>query len=196
MSDRRVPGTSDSPRRGERRGPPAGNRPPGPPADPTEDLTPKQRQLYEAWTDFGYRLVQVLQDLQEDEYLIVNLKGSNRFVQFAGQGAHGMRVETVSNYYLPENEQLGEVQHDVMLKLGWNAPCNLPDEFGHEPVGSPNYYLDVPRPLDFDRIAALTVSTLLGPLDADHPLDLEYGSFAESGEGIRWPTLGLRRAPN
>jgi len=196
MSDRRVPGTSDSPRRGERRGPPAGNRPPGPPADPAEDLTPKQRQLYEAWTDFGYRLVQVLQDLQEDEYLIVNLKGSNRFVQFAGQGAHGMRMETVSNYYLPETEQLGEVQHDVMLKLGWNAPCNLPDEFGHEPVGSPNYYLDVPRPLDFDRIAALAVSTLLGPLDADHPLDLEYGSFAESGEGIRWPTLGLRQAPS
>jgi hypothetical protein len=77
-------------------------------------------------------------------------------VQFAGQGAHGMRVETVS----------------------------------------PNYFLDLPRPLDFGRIGSLAVDTLLGPLDADHPLDLEYRSFAESGEGIRWPTLGLRRAAN
>jgi hypothetical protein len=32
------------------------------------------------------------------EYLVISLKGRNRFVQFAGQGAHGMRVETVSNF--------------------------------------------------------------------------------------------------
>jgi len=138
--------------------------------------------------------MQVLGALEEDEYLIVSLKGSNRFVQFAGQGAHGMRVETVSNFYLPENEQLGEVQHDLLLKLGWNAPCNLPDQFGHEPVGSPNYFLDLPPPLDLERIASLAVNTLLGPLDADHPLDLEYLAFAESGESIRFPSLGLRRS--
>ena len=106
-----------------------------------------------------------------------------------------MRVEAVSNYYLPEAKQLGEAQLDTMLKLGWNAPRNLPDEFGHEPVGSPNYFLDLPQPVDFRQVAALAVSTLLGPLDADHPLDLEYRSFAESGEAIRWPTLKLRRAP-
>ena len=192
MSDRQVSGTSGSPRGGMA----AGRQPPVPPADPTEGLTRNQKRLYEAWTDFGGRLMQVLGALQEDEYLIISRKGSNRFVQFAGQGAHGMRVETVSNYYLPENEQLGEVQHDLLLKLGWNAPCNLPDEFGHEPVGSPNYFLDLPPPLNLERIASLAVSTLLGPLDADHPLDLEYLSFAESGEAIRWPTLKLRRAPN
>ncbi len=190
MSDRQVPRTSDPPRRGMV----TGNRPPAPPADPTDDLTPNQKRLYEAWTDFGWRLMQVLGALEEDEYLIVNIKRSNRFVQFADQGAHGMRVETVSNFYLPEDQQLGEVQHELMLKLGWNAPSNLPDEFGHEPVGSPNYFLDLPRPLDLQQIASLAVSTLLGPLDADHPLDLEYRSFAESGEAIRWPTLKLRRA--
>ena len=196
MSNRQVPGTNNSPRRGDRRGLAAANPPPVPPDDPTEGLTPNQKRFYEAWTDFGWRLMQVLGALEEDEYLIISLKGSNRFVQFAGQGAHGMRVETVSNFYLPEAQQLGEAQHDAMLKLGWNAPCNLPDEFGHEPVGSPNYFLDLPQPVDVRQVAALAVSTLLGPLDADHPLDLEYRSFAESGEAIRWPTLKLRRAPN
>jgi hypothetical protein len=196
MINRQVPGTNNSPRGGDRRGLAAGNPPPVPSDDPTEGLTPNQKRFYEAWIDFGGRLMQVLGVLEEDEYLIISLKGSNRFVQFAGQGAHGMRVETVSNFYLPEAQQLGEAQHDAMLKLGWNAPCNLPDEFGHEPVGSPNYFLDLAQPVDVRQVAALAVSTLLGPLDADHPLDLEYRSFAESGEAIRWPTLKLRRAPN
>jgi hypothetical protein len=159
-------------------------------------MTPNQKRLYQAWTEFGRRLIEVLAALEEDEYLIIGLKGSNRFVQFAGQGAHGMRVETVSNFYLPENERLGEAENEMLLKLGWNAPCNLPDEFGDEPEGSPNYFLDLPRPLDFGRIGSLAVNTLLGPLDADHPYELEYRSFAESGEAIRWPTLGLRRAAN
>jgi hypothetical protein len=107
MSDRQVPGTGNSSRNIERHGLMAGNPPTVPPTHPTEDLTPNQKRLYEAWTDFGWRLMQVLGALEEDEYLIVGLKGTNRFVQFAGQGAHGMRVETVSNYYLPENERLG-----------------------------------------------------------------------------------------
>ena len=194
MSERQVPGTNNSPRRVDRRDLAAGNPPPVPSDDPTEGLTRNQKRFYEAWTDFGSRLMQVLGALEEDEYLIISLKGSNRFVQFAGQGAHGMRVETVSNFYLPENQQLGEAEHDAMLKLGWNAPCNLPDQFGHEPVGSPNYFLDLPQPVDIRQVAAVAVSTLLGPLDADHPLDLEYQAFAESGESIRFPTLGLRRS--
>jgi hypothetical protein len=172
----------------------AGIAPNVPPTDPIDDLTPNQKRLYDAWTDFGLRLMQVLGALDEDEYLIISLKGSNRFVQFAGQGGHGMRVETVSNFYLPENQQFGEAEHGELLKLGWNAPCNLPDQFGHEPVGSPNYFLDLPQPVDVRQVAALAVSTLLGPLDADTPLALEYRSFAESGQGIRWPTLKLRRA--
>jgi len=191
MSEMQNPGAGRSEHRGA---PGASMRPPEQAVDPADGMTSRQRQLHEAWVGFGWQLIQVLGALEEDEYLIINIKGSNRFVQFAGQGAHGMRVEVVSNFYLPESERLGELQHDLLLKLGWNAPSNLPDEFGHEPVGSPNYFIDLPRPLDLERIASLAVNTLIGPLDADHPLDLEYGSFAESGESIRWPTLGLRRA--
>jgi hypothetical protein len=160
------------------------------------DLTPNQKQLLEDWSEFGRRLVPVLAALEEDEYLIVGIKGTNRFVQFAGQGAHGMRAEAVSNFYLRGEEQVGEAQHALLLRLGWHAPTNLPDEFGHEPTGSSNYYLDLRPPLDVPEIAALAVNTLLGPFDADHPVQLEYRSFAECGESIRWPTLGLRRRSN
>lgn len=196
MNDRQVPATGNSPRNNTRRGTMAGNPPPEPPADSTVDMTPNQKRLYKAWIDFDRRLMEVLSALGEDEYLIISRKGSNRFVQFAGQGAHGMRVETVSNFYLPEHQQFSEAQHDRLLEFGWNAPCNLPDQFGHEPVGSPNYFLDLPQPVDFRYVALLAVNTLLGPIGAEHPLDLEYQSFAESGEGIRWPTLKLRRAAN
>lgn len=193
MSEKQIPGTGKSGRRRARRGSGSGNSQ-APHVDRTVGMTPKQKQLYEAWVGLGGKLAQALRVLEEDEYLIIGIKKTNRFVQFAGQGAHGMRVETVSNYYLQEDERLGEKEHAVLLKLGWQAPSNLPDEFGHEPVGSPNYFLDLEQPLEFEAIAALAVNTLLGPLDADTPLDLEYSSFAESGESIRWPTLGLRRA--
>jgi len=45
----------------------AGNPPPVPPTDPTEDLTPDQKRLYEAWTGFGLRLIKV-----EANYLVVH----------------------------------------------------------------------------------------------------------------------------
>lgn len=196
MSDKQVPAAGNAPRNNGRRGMTPGKPPPALPADSTDELTPNQKRLYEAWTDFDQRLMQVLAVLEEDEYLIISRKGTNRFVQFAGQGAHGMRVETVSNFYLPERQQFSEAQHDRLLQFGWNPPCNLPDQFGHEPVGSPNYFLDLPQPVDFRYVALLAINTLLGPIGAEHPLDLEYRSLAATGESIRWPTLKLRRAPN
>ena len=44
----------------------------------------------------------------EGEYLILQVKGSNRYVQFMDQGRYGMRMETVSDYYLPEGDHLSE----------------------------------------------------------------------------------------
>lgn len=38
--------------------------------------------------------------LEEDEHLLLQVKGTNRYVQFMDQGGYGRRVETVSDYYL------------------------------------------------------------------------------------------------
>ncbi len=125
----------------------------------------------------------------------MNIKGTNRYVQFAAQGASGMRVEAVSNYYLEDAEQLSDVHHKLLLKLGWRAPTNLPDEFGHKPDGSANYFLDLARPVPFGDVARLAVDTLRGVHRAEHPGDLEYQAFDNAGAVIKLPNLGIHRRP-
>lgn len=48
------------------------------------------------WPEFMARLSEVLGKLDEDQYLVINVKKSNRYVQFAGQGRYGLRAETAS----------------------------------------------------------------------------------------------------
>ena len=57
------------------------------------------------WAPFARKLAAVFGGLEEDQYLILSRKrGDSRFIQFAGQGSYGMRVETTSNDYLPAPE--------------------------------------------------------------------------------------------
>jgi hypothetical protein len=155
-----------------------------------------QPQADEAWSRFTGQLHLAIGALEEDEYLIVSIKRSNRYVQFAGQGSFGMRVEATSNFYLPERESLGDAQHVSLLGMGWCAPTNLPDQLEpgrHRPDGSPNYFLDVAAPVPFEALAMLAVDTLTGVYGASHPLELEYTAFAEGGTSIRFAALGIRR---
>jgi hypothetical protein len=156
-----------------------------------------QPRADEAWKRFARELCLAIGALEEDEYLIVSIKRSNRFVQFAGQGSFGMRVEATSSFYLPQEQTLEEAQHARLLGMGWCAPTNLPDQFEpagqHPPDGSPNYFLDVAAPVPHDALAMLAVDTFTGVFGASHPLDLEYTAFSESGTSIRFPTLGIRR---
>ncbi len=149
----------------------------------------------EAWSLFVGQLQFAIAALEEDEYLIVSIKRSNYFVQFAAQGAFGMRIEAVSTFYLPEEQGLDEAKHASLLEMGWQAPTNIRDdlELEHPPDGSPNYFLDVAAPVPFEALALLTVNTLIGIYGATHPLQLEYKAFAEDGTSIRFPTLGVRR---
>jgi hypothetical protein len=154
-----------------------------------------QPRADEAWSRFTEQLCEAIGALEEDEFLIVSIKRSNRFVQFAGQGRFGMRAEATSNFYLPERESLGDAQHASLLGLGWCAPTNLPDEIEpgpHRPDGSPNYFLDVAAPVPFDMLAIIAVETLTGVYGALHPLELEYTAFSEGGTSIRFPALGIR----
>lgn len=163
--------------------------------DWTPQDAPQQPDTSAAWAQLTDALQSALGALEEDEYLVLQVKGTNRFVQFAMQGSFGMRVEAVSNFYLPEGQQLDDSDHATLLRLGWHTATNLPDEIGgHQPDGSPNYFLDLAPPVPLRAVAELAVVTLRAVYGAEHPLDLEYTAFGDSVASIRLPNLGLRRA--
>ena len=148
----------------------------------------------EAWKRFAYELGNALRGLEEDEWLILSLKRRNRFVQFMSQGGAGFRAEAVSDFYLKDGDHLSERDRESLLELGWDAPTNLPDEFGHRPDGSPNYFVDLANPVPLDDLAVLAVNTLLRVYGAEHPNALEYATGSADKASIRFPGLGIRRA--
>lgn len=155
---------------------------------------PRQPAATDAWKEFVSLLVLALHDLDEDEFLVLNVKGTARYVQFMAQGTFGMRVESVSDFYLPEDQHLDEKDYRRLIDLGWHAPTKLPDQFGHDPDGSPNYFLDLAQPIPLDDVAILGVLTLANVHGASHPGMLEYEARSLAGQSIRFPHLGIRRA--
>jgi len=155
---------------------------------------PRQAPTAEAWKCFAYELANALRALEEDEWLILSRKHRNRFVQVMNQGGAGFRAEAVSDFYLEDGDHLSEHDHGALLELGWDAPINLPDEFGHRPDGSPNYFLDLAHPVPLDELALLAVNTLLHVHGAVHPNALEYSTGSMDNASIRFPNLGIRRA--
>lgn len=162
---------------------------------PTHPLAsaPRQPLTSEAWKEFADHLMTALIGLEEDEYLILQVKGSNRYVQFMDQGRYGMRMETVSDYYLPEDDHLTEEDYRLLMTLGWHAPTQVPGTAGHDPDGSPNYYLDLAHPVPIPDMAVMAVMTLANVHGAGHPGGLQYDARSTEGMSIRFPHLPIRR---
>jgi len=131
--------------------------------------------------------------MEEDQYLIIMLKGTNRFVQFAAGGFYGMRAEAVCNTYLQGSQRLTREDIAVLGALGWNHPTSGagvgPSE---DPDGSPNYYREWPEPVHHADIAELTVRTLIEVYDVPHPGWLQYEAFDLEGEKLHLAGLGLK----
>jgi hypothetical protein len=154
----------------------------------------RQPTAANAWAQFTKALAGALDELEEDEWLVLAKKGSNRFVQFMNQGDSGFRAESVSDFYLGDDERLSECDRRTLLDLGWDAPTRLPDAFGHAPDGSPNYFLDLAPPIPLLELAALAVTTLIRVHGAWHPNELEYSTGSRDRRSIRFPGLRIRRA--
>ena len=168
-------------------------------------MTPKSRavkrpaaepQLSAAWSPFAQKLAAVLAVLEEDQYLVIAAKHSNRFVQFAAQGSFGMRAETASNCFLAKSDQLSTAQVVALADIGWTAPTGTPEESTPEcqPDGSPNFFAEFQVPVSFSTIAQLAVCTLADVLRIPHPGYLAYEAFDADGKAILLPTLGLKHA--
>lgn len=162
-----------------------------PPRSPL-DAAPRQPDTPEAWKQFAANLVAALRALEEDEYLVLGVKGTGRYVQFMSQGAYGMRAESVSDFHLPEDGHLSEADYHQLLRLGWHAPTQLPEAFGHGFDGSANYFLDLAQPVAVEDLAVMAVLTLIHVHAAGHPGRLEYRAQSGEGASIRLPHLGIR----
>lgn len=151
-------------------------------------------RISKAWPLFSGKLAAVLGKLEEDQFLILAVKNTNRYIQFAAQGSFGLRVETTSNSYLSKTEKLVPEQIAALCSLGWESPTGSPDEAtqNNDPDGSPNYFVDFPAPVNFEAVADFAVKTLSEVLRVPHPGSLQYQAFDDLGEAIALPELGVK----
>ena len=151
-----------------------------------------------AWPSFTQRLALALEILLEDQCLVISVKDSNVCVQWAAQGFFGMRMETTSNCYRQQSDQLSKKQIARLVAMGWHQPTKNPEDSlpKTDPDGSPNFFVDIPQPLDFAAMAGLAVRTFTEVLEISHPAMLEYNAFHDNGNSIVFSELGLKRAIN
>ncbi|AMW03732.1 TY-Chap domain-containing protein [Gemmatimonas phototrophica] len=145
------------------------------------------------WRDFTKNLAACIGALSEDEYLIIARKGANQYVQFAGQGAYGIRAEAAGNGYIePPELLLDERQYARMQRLGWSRPTALPDE--PCALGSPNFFTQMlPTEVGLRELARRTTQTFRTVYGVAHPGMLHYEAFHSQGTSIRFPTLLIKR---
>jgi len=148
-----------------------------------------------AWPPFEQKLAATIGSLEEDQFLILSVKHSNKYVQFAAQGSFGMRLETTSSSYLPILEHLNEQQISSLIDVGWYDPTGRPSKStpGLDPDGSPNFFVEFSVPVSFKAVANLAVHTMTEILCVPHPGFLEYDAFDADGNEITLPGLGLKQ---
>jgi hypothetical protein len=159
---------------------------------------PRQPDTRTAWRAFEGALAETLGLLEEDEYLIIGAKRHQHYVQFAGQGRHGMRVEAVSNAFIDDPaDRLSDAQHEHIAALGWDGPAETAPRRPAPPgaAAQGNFFLDVAAPAPAAEVARLACTTLHDVYGIPHPGEMEYTAFHRSGDGIRFPTLRLQRRP-
>jgi hypothetical protein len=161
-----------------------------------EDCALTVRKTSTAWAPFALLLAKVLERLAEDQFLVISVKDTSRFVQFAGQGTFGLRAEVTSNHFLSPAEQLDSTQVAQLGAMGWLAPTGTPDAATPErdPDGSPNWHVDWPAPVEWSDVAEMAVQTLAKVIGVLHPSRLRFVAFDAEGSELDFPSLGLRRA--
>lgn len=159
------------------------------------DTRRRLQSLPAHWQAFGERLQTELSRMVEDQFLVITIKETNRFVQFAAQGAKGMRAEATSNHFLSGRERLDAKEMRALVKLGWHSPTGSPEEATPErdPNGSSNFFLDIAHPIDFEYLAALAIRSLSEVYGAPHEGFLQYAAFEYGGGSFALPALQIKR---
>ena len=147
------------------------------------------------WHGFASALHETIKRMAEDQFLILQCKGSRRFVQLATQH-NNIRVEASSNHFLLGRDVLRAKDIKALGRLGWLSPTGAPEQATPErdPNGSCNYFLDLPWPVDFSKLATLLVKTLSTVMGVPHDGYLAYTAFGvDGGRDVSYPNLGIKR---
>lgn len=151
----------------------------------------------EAWHKLEENLAICLADLEEDDVLIVEHKQAIYYLQFAARGAFGMRAEAACNTYIePPEAALTVEDYERLREMGWTGPTPGGGVSPEDPDGSPNFFIDAARPVDYASLARLAIRALREAYHIAHPRRLQYKGFSFDGAQIRFPTLGLKRRRN
>ena len=153
--------------------------------------------VLDVWVLFLERLVPTLKSLKPGQWLIIQrTDSSSDWVQFASQGKAGFRLETKSNWYRNDDDQLTPAQVSGLVQLGWIAPSGNPEESTPEndPEGSPNFYIDLAAKSGFKNLDALVAKTFAKIFGISNPDMLFYEAYESNGTSLLLPELGLKVA--
>jgi hypothetical protein len=119
-----------------------------------------QRMLTEGWT-----------------YLILEMSGTGRYVQFLTHDGSWLRGEVVGDRYLEGHRRISADEHQRLVDLGWNAPGEHDDESGNywvdwgdaeEADRTGTFALVADRDVDeAARFAAAALVEVFGPCEVD-----------------------------
>lgn len=153
-----------------------------------------------AWRKLTRAVAQCLAELDEGDFLIIAHRHINHYVQVAGQGEHGFRVEAASNTYIePPSAALTTAQYALMDEFGWRRATEDAPELATEerdPDGSPNFYRQAAADDDPRAVADIMVRTLREVYGVASPKLLEYQAFHRDLGEFVFPHMPIaRRVP-
>lgn len=148
---------------------------------------------------FSERLISTLQNLEAGQWLVLQKANSqSEWIQFVCQGKAGFRLETKSNWFRGDDEQLSTEQTDGLLLRGWLPPTGSDQESDpiSDPHGSPNFFVQLPVKLSQKKLSSLVAQTFIDVLAVNEPDGLMYEAFESSGTPLYIADLGLKSAAN
>lgn len=144
---------------------------------------PSQRAA--EWAALEACLAKALACLEDGHFLTVTTRDEDSYyVQFAAEGAEGMRAEAVSNRFLDGWRRLDRIAEDRLRRLGWRPAT----EVGDGPV---NWWRSFGAPVPTAEVASLAVATLTKAFDVPRTAWLTYRAFTRDGAEIFFPDLGI-----
>ena len=147
----------------------------------------------EAWVHFIAKLVTVLSGLEQDALLTLQPQVGGEWIQFARQEGN-VRLECKSDYFRMADQLLTAEQLAKLAVVGWNRPTGSADQSCPESdhFGSPNYFLDMPMPLDQKVLDRIVAGTFQGAFGVPEPSHLRYEAFTAEGDSLLLPSLELK----